>query len=381
MTRKILTDKLVDTLKPAPPGARYIVSDALVPGLGVRITDKGHRTFVLGSRFPGSKHFARREIAEVGAVTLSAARETARAWLAEVKSGRDPKYTRREPNGFATVAEEFIERHLKDKRSRVTVEREIRKELIRVWGNRPIDQITLHDVISLVEAVADRGRTGAHARNVYQHIKTMMDWCVMRGILEDTVCRRIKPTQLLGPKRIRDRVLNDAELRAVWRAATEYPVGSLIRWTLLTGCRSGEAQGATWSEFSDTAWVVPPERFKMNVVHTVPLTDAMKAHLDTLPRWSGDYLFSVDGRAPFTGIPKAKERLDKASGVTNYQIHDLRRTVRTRLSGLRVSEVVSELIIGHARKGMARVYDRHTFESEMREALTEWNARLLEIVS
>ncbi len=61
--------------------------------------------------------------------------------------------------------------------------------------------------------------------------------------------------------------------------------------------------------------------------------------------------------------------------------HDIRRTVRTRLASLRVSDIIAEMIIGHGRKGLQRVYDQHTYESEMREALELWAERLRDIVT
>ena len=59
MTKRVLTDKAIAALKPATAGQRYIIGDALVPGLGVRVTDSGHKTYVLGARYPGSIHFKR----------------------------------------------------------------------------------------------------------------------------------------------------------------------------------------------------------------------------------------------------------------------------------------------------------------------------------
>ena len=64
-----------------------------------------------------------------------------------------------------------------------------------------------------------------------------------------------------------------------------------------------------------------------------------------------------------------------------WVVHDIRRTVRTRLASLRVSDLVAEMVIGHGRKGIQRVYDQHTYEPEMREALELWAARLRDIVT
>ena len=67
--------------------------------------------------------------------------------------------------------------------------------------------------------------------------------------------------------------------------------------------------------------------------------------------------------------------------LSPFQIHDIRRTVRTRLASLRVPDEVAEMVIGHGRKGLQRVYDQHSYEQEMREALEAWAARLRSIVN
>src|SRR5262245_45931268 len=91
MARKALTDRTIRALKPAGPGARYDVLDALVPGLGVRVTEKGQRTFILIARFPGSRNPTRRALGDYGALSLEAARSRAREWLRMIAEGVDPK--------------------------------------------------------------------------------------------------------------------------------------------------------------------------------------------------------------------------------------------------------------------------------------------------
>ena len=410
--KKLLTEKGVLALKAAPPGRRYIVADALVPGLGVRVTDRGHRTFILGARYPGSKHFVRREIGAVGAISLADARETARAWITQIRGGRDPRILERKKraeaaeraaNTFSSVAEDFIVRHLKDKRKGAVTEREIRKELIPAWGDKPVTEITRRDVVMLIEGVKDRGISGAYARNIFAHIRMIFSWAVERSIygLEFSPCDRMKPKTLIGEKRIRDRVLSDDELRALWRSAQRlgYPHGSLVHGLLYTGCRVSELSEARWREFDLTAqvWTIPSERFKTGQQHIVPLTPTMLQWLETLPRWKeSDYLFTIDGRKPANSFWKAKQKL--VTRMTNYwralgrmtgverdkpeywHLHDLRRTVRTRLAVLQVPEVVAELVIGHGKKGLAKVYDQHTYVEEVRKALAEWHAKLQSIV-
>jgi hypothetical protein len=65
--------------------------DSQVPGLGVRVSEKGTCTFILVTRYPGSKNPTRRAIGEYGAVTLADARKTARDWIEMVRRGIDPR--------------------------------------------------------------------------------------------------------------------------------------------------------------------------------------------------------------------------------------------------------------------------------------------------
>src|SRR5277367_6169903 len=113
---KVLTDLAIDALKPAPERKRYQVMDAIVPGFGVRVTDRGERSFVLYTRYPG-KGPARRRLGKVGTMKLADARAKARRWLEMIARGVDPaeeegrvlrEAQRRRENTFAAVADDFI---------------------------------------------------------------------------------------------------------------------------------------------------------------------------------------------------------------------------------------------------------------------------------
>jgi integrase len=408
MAKENLTDRRVQSLKPAAPGTRYAVSDALVPGLKVRVTAVNKRgtytrTFVLFTRYPGSPHAARRELGKVGELTLLEARDKARAWLALIQRGVDPRQeqarrrdaeSERRANTFGVVIEEFVAKHLRGKRKAVDAEREIRRELIPRWAGKPVSDITRRDVVKLVDEIVARGAK-YQAHNVLGHVRKFFNWAINRGLygIEHSPCDRLRPAELIGTREPRQRTLTDDELRAVWRAAGRmgYPWGPMYQLLMLTGQRKTEVSDARWGEFdfAQNLWTIPPERFKSNAQHRVPLTDDAVAVLLGLPRWAGgQHLFSTLGGAiPVDGFSKAKRRLDRLVAEelgyepARWVIHDIRRTVRTRLSGLRVPEPVAEMVIGHARRGLLRVYDQHTYSEEMREALELWATRLRGIVA
>jgi integrase len=252
----------------------------------------------------------------------------------------------------------------------------LRRELGR-WNDRAIDTITKRDVIEVIDAVVKRGSPST-AHHLFAYMRRAFNYAVARDVCEHSPCDRLKPSVLIGPKGLRQRVLTDDEIRALWSACDVlgYPYGRLYQLLLVTGQRRGEVSGARWREFDLQArqWTVPPERFKSNATHLVPLSAMAIDILKALPR-KGDHLFVVNGFSPL------KRRLDKLMQCDPFVIHDLRRTVRTRMSGLRIKTEVAEMVIGHGKRGLARIYDQHEYFDEMREALDAWAKALSAIVA
>jgi Arm DNA-binding domain len=223
MPRKRLTDRTLKALKPAKAGSRYDVMDADVSGLGVRVTDRGQRTFILIARYR-SKNPTRRALGEYPTLSLEKARQKARAWRELIKAGKDPKeeekdeqrrQQRRLENSVTTVVERFFERHLKGKRQAKDTERAMRREVIARWGDRPLDSITRRDVISMVEQIVDRGAP-VMARNVLAFTKTFFKWCVARDLLDNSPAAMVEAKALIGEKKVGKRVLSDNEITAFW---------------------------------------------------------------------------------------------------------------------------------------------------------------------
>ena len=412
MAKRALNDRIIKALKPAKAGQRDEIADAGMPGMVLRVTEKGTRTFALVARYPGSDNPTRRALGEYPALGLADARDKARRWLALVDKGIDPKIEaereraaelRRNADTFAAAVEKLVARKLKTQRRGHVVEYIIRKELLPVWGARPITDISHRDIRDLLERVVDRGAT-SFAHNVLDAINVVFNFAAAQDMIEANPARLLQRSAIIGSKKPRQRVLGDSEIRAFWRAADQldYPRGPFFKLLLLTGARLDELAGARWREFDLAAkkWTIPAERFKSDAEHVVPLSDDVLAVLATLPRFnSGDFLFSATfGKTRIRGFTKVKRRLDekmltilremaqsrsddpKAVELVPFVQHDLRRTVRTRLSALKVQDHIAEMVIGHGRKGIARIYDQHRFEDEKRDALTRWAMLLRSIV-
>src|SRR5262249_47010572 len=144
LAKKPLTDRAIRAVKPAEPGKRSLLWDALVPGLALRVTDRGKRSFVLVTRYPGSTHPAPRSLGAYGAISLGQARTKARQWLEMIASGVDPgiREIERRQETFKAVATNYFARKAKDHRSRKLSETTLTRLVYPTLGNRPIDSIT-----------------------------------------------------------------------------------------------------------------------------------------------------------------------------------------------------------------------------------------------
>jgi integrase len=398
MTKTILTDRGIAGLKTT--GRRYDVQDVVVPGLAVRVGETGHKSFVLVTRYPGSTTPTRRSLGVVGAITLAAARDEARKWLEQIKSGVDPRIARerdrraelrKAKDTFEAVAERYIAAVLPKQRKGYAVERNLRVDILPIWKGLPIAEITPHEVRDLIRRIVEPPRSApGSARDVHAAVRAVFAYARdVLGVIESSPAAEIRPVQLIGKKPIRLRVLDDNELRKLWQLAIEigHPWGDLVRLLMLTGVRLREASDATWDEFDHERrlWTIPPERFKSDAPHVVPLSaDAMAIFVD-LPSYArGKCLFSSTyGQKPISGFSKAKQRIDRlmGDGIAPWTFHDIRRTFRTRLAELQVPERVAELAIGHAPQGLSRIYDQHKYAVEMREAFDRWAMRLRSIVT
>jgi integrase len=397
--RARITDATLKSLKPAPAGKRINILDDILPGFLIQVTDKGQASYYIYARFGGQRAPSRRKIDKVGAISLADARARAREQLEAARAGRDPKAEERAAElvkqGRVTVSgalEHYIAKRVRQHRRAKDTERELRTYVGAVWGDRPLEEITRGDVVKLVEAIAARGAK-RQAHNILGLCKTFFAWCVETHRVKVSPCADIRGSKILGEKRPRQRVLNDAELAAVWHASDKLrePWRSFFRLLILTGARKSEVSDARWSEFDldGAVWTIPPERFKSDATHVVPLSPAAVELLQELPHGdAGDFVFSTrDGALPIDGFSKAKAALDKLvelelkAKIDPWQIHDLRRTMRTGLSKLRISSEVAELTIGHALPTLHRVYDQHAYADERREALALWAGRLRDIVT
>lgn len=388
MANLLLTDRQIQRLRPIP-GRQFETFDKKVSGLSIRVSSLGAKTFFLMYRMGGRNR--RLGLGRYPTVTLAEARQRARKALSKVALGLDPateKITIRlgyDRSMFPVLLHEYLEKYAKrNTRSWKETERVLQREFARPWSKLPVHQIRKSTVNDVLDGIVKRGTLSA-ANHAFASIRKMFNWLVERGHLEHSPCVGMKaPAKVVS----RERVLNNDEVVAVWRAAEKmgYPFGPLVQLLILTGQRRTEVGGMRWQEvnFLEGLWKLPrgtEERpHKSQHAHNVPLGSPILNVLRSLPRVHDDLIFPARGRDnAVSGYSKWKRKLDELSGVQAWTLHDLRRTTASGMAALGVLPHVVERILNHTNGtlgGVAGIYNRYAYLPEMAEALERWGQHL-----
>ncbi len=384
---KALTAKAVEKFQPDPERRRE-VPDGLLPGLYLVVQPSGAKSWAVRYRANGKP--AKLTLGRFPAIKLSKARELARDNLEAVAKGSDPAAEKRAgraasgavslPNTVGALCDLYIERHLKpnvrrwENNAGPEIENHIRPRL----GNLAVAALTRAHVREVVRRISDRHPVAAN--RVLARLRAILNWALTEDLVEVNVAAGIKRPIREKPV---DRILSDAELRQIWQVTDclKYPARDFARLLILSGQRRDDVRLMKWSEIDleGKMWTIPAARHKSRRAHMVPLPKAMVDILAALPeRDTGDYVLSLDGGGrPYSNVSRPKAALDKASKVSGWTWHDVRRTMRTGLSRLGIREDIAERTIGHAVGGrLGRTYNLHDFADEKRRALEAWAAHV-----
>jgi integrase len=233
-----------------------------------------------------------------------------------------------------------------------------------VLGSRPIDDIKRSEIIRLLDKIADESGPTA-ADNALAALRRVLNW--FEGRSDDYVNPvRKGMARTKSSERRRQRILSDDELRRLWTAIEAGPdtFGRMAQLLLLTAARRDEVRCMRQDEMSNGVWTIPSQRYKSAIDHVIPLSRAASDVLAKVPHIGSTYMYTWDGRKALGSMTRRKQQLDERSGVTDWRLHDLRRTARSLLSRAGISADIAERCLGHVMSGVRGVYDRHQYERE-----------------
>ena len=381
-----LTKSHIDDLE--PQAADKIYWDADIKGFGLKVTPKGRKVFLVQHRPKGHTGAAKKYvIGKYGEWTLQSARDRAREVMMESSKGIDTGTTERamrhkqSTDRVSDLVEQFLEKHASQNKSAAEVGRMLRREVVPKIGNRSVHNITKHDVNLIIEEIAKRG-SPIMANRVLANVRKFFNWCVARAVIDVSPAQGIPA---ITRERSRDRVLTKDETRSVLMAARQigFPFGTIVELLFLTAQRLNEVAEMRWSELDleSSLWTLPAARAKNGKAHDVHLSKWAVTLLRSIPRIAlpdgseTDFVFTTTGTTAVSGFSKAKSQIDKLSQVTNWRLHDIRRTVVTEMSKMGVPVHVADAILNHKSgtiSGVTAVYQRNEFTNERKQAMTDW---------
>lgn len=375
--KQTLTTKSIDALKPAT-AKRYEVRDSKTPGLHLRVSVTGAKVFYLSARADGQRR--RIKIGPYPIVSLADARRRATGIARDIEFGVFGHEQAQQDATAPTLTEaitQFVDLYAKPNTKDWKGTRSILAKFATL-ADTPLDQIKRKDVVAVLDGIVASGAP-TRANRALAAFKKLMNWCIDRGVIETSPVASLRP-----PTRevARDRVLEGAEIAAIWKAADAegFPFTQFIHMLMLTGQRRGEVAAMRWSEidFDDVTWTLPAQRSKNGRLHIVPLTDAMVKILKSLPRFIGsDFVFTTTGVTPISGFGRLKGRLDDAlpDDTADWRFHDFRRTASTGMAKVGVLPHVIDAVTNHKSgivSGVAATYNRYSYLEEKRDALARW---------
>jgi integrase len=391
-----LDAKTVARIKLPDGKADAIFFDDDLTGFGLRLRLTGEverKSWIAQYRRAGRTR--RLKIGSIEKVTPDEARKAARKVLARVELGVDPaeqKATARAKaaNTLRSVVDEYLDAKKSTVRASSFRVTELYLRNPRYFGplhSLPITDVGLADVAARLKVIGRESGTVTASR-ARAALSAMYGWAMREGLCGLQPHNPVAITNAPKDSVPRERVLTDAELVAIWRACGDDDFGRIVRLLALTGCRRQEIGSLRWGEidYEKGAIALPGERTKNGRAHVLPLPPiALDIIRGTLRRVGRDYLFGERAEKGFTIWAAKKAEFDARLGaeVGEWRIHDLRRSVATKMADIGVLPHVIEALLNHHsghRAGVAGVYNRSPYEKDVRATLNIWADHLAEIV-
>jgi integrase len=372
-----LTDPTIRGLEPPETGQKDYYDDGLA-GFGIRVSQGGSRSFFC---FVGGKHSRRRvSIGRYGIITLAQARIEARRLLAEHTLGR----VRPQSITYPQAVELFLAEKRKARKARTVDDYE--RLLNRFNYKGQLSELTHAETQRRMKRFTSKGEFN----HLLVALRVFFNWCIKRRYIEHN------PTIGLSTHstKRRTRVLLDQELKPIWITCSDetndLPTAFryIVKLLIATGQRRGEIAALRTSFIEGDLTTLPTTLTKNSHQHVFPLPTLASDIIRTVEvdtSLNDAFFFPARGKPnkPFNGWSKSKKLLDELSGVSDWTLHDLRRTFRTNLGKLGVAPHIAERLVNHisAQSDMEQTYDLYKYLPEMRAAMDLWQGHLTKILA
>ena len=383
-----MTAKWVENVKSRGARVEYWDSDLQFNNgarLGLRVGRK--KVWTLHYRGRRNKKVQRLKLGEYDPlrpdhVTLEEARESARGEVGKLLK-QDPVAERARAKGAPTIAElcdAYIKQYAKvQKKSWRKDEQHLRLRIIPVLGDERVNAVNRWDLTEVLDEVARSNPIAAN--RTLEVVRKMFNWAGKRKHFGELL--EANPAQFIenpAPENKRRRVLKKWEIKRIWDSWGQLESGPCFKLIALTAARRGNVLRMRWEDLDKDVWVVPLSEAKTDIEYIVPLSTQARELLENIPK-SHDTVFHP---TLYFDIDHEQNRVRALCGVTDYRLHDWRRTCASTLASLKTEQLILDCVLGHSTgeisKGARARYNQYRYLDETREAMQLWADYLMETV-
>lgn len=396
-----LTDRFVQGAK-AGAAAQADFFDEGTRGLSLRVAKGGRKSWTFFYTSPKTGRRTRISLGTYPATSLGSARTRATEARQHLEADRDPKDIFADQAAGAMTVEalvkSYVEKHVRPNlRTAKETERRFNKNIVPIIGDVRVSDLHRRDINRAVDKILARGRP-TEAAHCFEDLRSLLNWAVARGDIDHSPVAGMRKPASSAP---RERVLSDAEIRAVWHGlptvfGKSKATQRIVKLCLVTAQRIGEVAGLRRDEldFAARMWSLGGSRTKNGHPHRVPLSNlAVSIIQEALEKLDDKQQFvfpNLNGGGPLP--PRAVAKTVAAAqrptdekplgrfGIKHWTCHDLRRTAVTSMAQLGVQPIVLGHAINHrsvTKAGVTMaVYAHYDYAKEKQAALDVWANRL-----
>jgi integrase len=376
MAKIKLTVRNVDRLAAPDPSRRQQIywAESGYTGLGILVSGvSATKTWVCQAKLKSGKT-RRLTIGRADVLTIEQAWEDARAKLAEIYRGIDPKVSAAQRKRAAMTVAEVLEDYIKTSSNLAPKTLELHRYTARVHLapllSRTLREIGADEVAqrfrAITQDVATRRAAGkikggvnvegrATANNALRLLRVLWNHQAMRdpdvgpnpvgGTFRRQWHRLDRRTRHVATEQL-------ASFYAAARLLSSEIQRDLVIFALFTGMREGEASALRWDEVDLVARMIriPESRMKAHKPFDLPMSDVVHALLVGRRAYGrdGPYVFPGNGRSGHCeAFQYALRQIGGMTGIT-VSPHDLRRTFASVAAVTAIPPLALKLMLSHS---------------------------------
>lgn len=373
-----LSDKFCRSA-PTPAHGAKLYRDSNTPGLALRITAAGNRSFVFCYSAPDGRE-KRRTLGAYGTWSLGAARQEAKILRRSVDRGDDPFEERDARRTGLTIGQlwewyEAGELTRLSERTQENVRHAFEKQILpRLGKAKRVSSVARDDVQQLVNQVTKSNGPVA-ANRMHSHLRKALNLALADDLIEDNpAAKSIRRNR----EEHRERYLSQTEIDRLMKALAAHrskPAAAAIMLLLFTGARKSEVLSMEWShlDLDSGRWIKPASQTKQRRTHHVPLSTDVVATLRELRKtgFESRYVFPGRGNESHRAcIKKDWDQVRSAAGIEDCRLHDLRHTFASIAISNGVPVEFVGALLGHSQASTTKRY-AHLHDEPLRRTVND----------